>query len=102
MQRRLEPCARLAGKRIVRRPRGDGRAEETGPDQRQKSGWLNRGVAGIGSASLLCDAGHEVPTALLPAVRGGRLVARPSFFQLSAVRKASAAGVPMHLIAPAR
>ncbi|HSC92196.1 MAG TPA: MFS transporter [Gaiellaceae bacterium] len=28
--------------------------------------WLTRGVAGIGSASLLADLGHEVPTALLP------------------------------------
>ena len=44
-----------------------------------------------------------VPTerciALLAAVRDGRLVARPSFFQLSAVRKARAAGTPLHLIA---
>jgi len=31
-------------------------------------GWLTRGVAGIGSASLLADAGHEVPTALLPSL----------------------------------
>ena len=30
--------------------------------------WLTRGVAGIGTASLLADAGHEVPTALLPAL----------------------------------
>jgi MFS family permease len=29
--------------------------------------WLTRGVAGIGSASLLSDAGHEVTTALLPS-----------------------------------
>lgn len=29
--------------------------------------WLSRGVAGIGSASLLADVGHEVPTALLQA-----------------------------------
>ena len=37
--------------------------------------------------------------ALLAAVRDGGLVARPSFFQLQAVRKARAAGTPMHLIA---
>ncbi|MEU3117160.1 DNA methyltransferase [Micromonospora chalcea] len=37
--------------------------------------------------------------ALLAAVRNGGLVARPSFFQLQAVRKARAAGTPMHLIA---
>jgi MFS family permease len=30
--------------------------------------WLTPGVAGIGSASLLADAGHEVPTALLPTL----------------------------------
>ncbi len=36
--------------------------------------------------------------ALLAAVRDGELVARPSFFQLQQVRKARAAGRPMHLI----
>ncbi|MEU5565556.1 DNA methyltransferase [Micromonospora musae] len=36
--------------------------------------------------------------ALLAAVRGGHLVARPSFFQLQAVRKARAGGTPLHLI----
>ncbi|MGK5680168.1 TRM11 family SAM-dependent methyltransferase [Actinoplanes sp. URMC 104] len=37
--------------------------------------------------------------ALLAAVRDDHLVARPSFFQLQAVRKARRAGTPMHLIA---
>ncbi len=37
--------------------------------------------------------------ALLAAVRDGQLMARPSFFQLQQVRRARAAGVPMHLIA---
>ncbi|MBM0256531.1 TRM11 family methyltransferase [Micromonospora sp. 4G55] len=37
--------------------------------------------------------------ALLAAVRDGHLVARPSFFQLQAVRKARTAGTPLHLIA---
>jgi hypothetical protein len=36
--------------------------------------------------------------ALLSAVRDGRLIARPSFFQLQQVRKARELGVPMHLI----
>jgi modification methylase len=44
-----------------------------------------------------------VPTercvALLAAVRDGHLIARPSFFQLQAVRKARTAGTPQHLIA---
>jgi MFS family permease len=30
--------------------------------------WLTPGVGGIGAASLLSDAGHEVPTALLPSL----------------------------------
>lgn len=37
--------------------------------------------------------------ALLTALRHGQLVARPSFFQLQAVRKARTAGTPLHLIA---
>jgi len=37
--------------------------------------------------------------AMLAALRDGRFVARPSFFQLQQVRKARARGVPMHLIA---
>ncbi|MGS2618083.1 TRM11 family SAM-dependent methyltransferase [Micromonospora sp. LZ34] len=37
--------------------------------------------------------------ALLAAVRDGHLIARPSFFQLQAVRKARTAGTPLHLIA---
>ncbi|WP_250008802.1 DNA methyltransferase [Actinoplanes sp. M2I2] len=37
--------------------------------------------------------------ALLAAVRDDALIARPSFFQLQAVRKARTAGTPMHLIA---
>ncbi|WP_244295414.1 TRM11 family SAM-dependent methyltransferase [Micromonospora orduensis] len=36
--------------------------------------------------------------ALLAAVRDGHLIARPSFFQLQAVRKARAGGTPLHLI----
>jgi modification methylase len=67
--------------------------------------WRKRGelvdlpsaVIGAGIAAGLVPV--ERCVALLAAVRGGRLVARPSFFQLSAVRKARAAGVPMHLIA---
>ena len=30
--------------------------------------WLTPGVRGIGTASLLADLGHEVPTALLPSL----------------------------------
>jgi MFS family permease len=43
---------------------------ETEPvdDPNQRRPWLTRGVAGIGAASLLADAGHEVPTSLLPSL----------------------------------
>src|SRR5207247_9726505 len=36
---------------------------EVAPDER----WLNRGVVGIGVASLVGDLGYEIPTALLPS-----------------------------------
>lgn len=34
----------------------------------EPSRWLTPGVKGIGSASLLADIGHEIPTALLPSL----------------------------------
>ena len=34
---------------------------------KQHRSWLTPGVLGIGLASLLADAGHEIPTALLPS-----------------------------------
>jgi MFS family permease len=37
------------------------------PSDIARSEWLTPGVRGIGLASLLSDAGHEVPTSLLPA-----------------------------------
>lgn len=45
----------------------------TSPDTSPTAGvgderWLTRGVGGIGTASLLADVGHEVPTALLPSL----------------------------------
>ncbi|WP_322755232.1 MFS transporter [Frankia sp. Cas3] len=42
---------------------------DTSPRVEAGSGrWLTRGVAGIGTASLLADVGHEIPTALLPSL----------------------------------
>jgi MFS family permease len=38
--------------------------EEVAPAEAR---WLNRGVVGIGGASLLGDLGYEIPTALLPS-----------------------------------
>ena len=58
---------------------------------------LPSAVIAAGTAAGLVPVERAV--ALLAAVRDGRLVARPSFFQLSSVRKARAGGVPMHLIA---
>ena len=37
-------------------------------DQQPPQPWLTAGVRGIGTASLLADLGHEVPTALLPSL----------------------------------
>lgn len=38
------------------------------PEASAEARWLTRGVAGIGTASLLADVGHEIPTALLPSL----------------------------------
>jgi MFS family permease len=38
--------------------------------------WLTPGVRGIGTASLLADLGHEIPTALLPSFLTSTLGAR--------------------------
>jgi MFS family permease len=46
-------------------PADRGRATEESEDHR--AAWLTPGVVGIGAASLLADAGHEVPTSLLPS-----------------------------------
>ena len=58
---------------------------------------LPSAVIAAGTAAGLVPV--ERCIALLAGVRDGRLVARPSFFQLQQVRKARALGVPMHLIA---
>jgi MFS family permease len=44
--------------------------------------WLTPGVAGIGSASLLADVGHEIPTALLPSLLTSTLGAPASVLGL--------------------
>jgi len=44
-------------------------ANQPGGQPDGRSGrWFSAGVGGIGSASLLSDAGHEIPTALLPSL----------------------------------
>jgi MFS family permease len=53
-------CARQTGALVT--PARE--AQAPGP----RGSWLTPGVRGIGAASLLADAGHEVPTALLPSL----------------------------------
>ena len=54
----------------------------TDPTPPTEERWLGPGVAGIGTASLLADVGHEIPTALLPslltATLGAPASARPA------------------------
>jgi MFS family permease len=38
------------------------------PASEPVDGWMTPGVKGIGTASLLADIGHEIPTALLPSL----------------------------------
>lgn len=51
---------------------------ETASGTTGESRWLTPGVAGIGTASLLADLGHEVPTALLPSLLASTLHAPAS------------------------
>ncbi|MGF1431543.1 TRM11 family SAM-dependent methyltransferase [Kitasatospora sp. LaBMicrA B282] len=57
---------------------------------------LPTAVIAAGQAAGLTPV--ERCVALLAGVRDGELLARPSFFQLTNIRAARAAGVPMHLI----
>jgi hypothetical protein len=43
-------------------------AAPTATSEASPQPWLTPGVRGIGTASLLADLGHEVPTALLPSL----------------------------------
>ena len=51
------------GPHITTPHRALGSEGKPGPSEPE---WLTPGVRGIGSASLLADVGHEIPTALLP------------------------------------
>jgi MFS family permease len=51
---------------------------DTGAPTPGATTWLTPGVAGIGTASLLADVGHEIPTALLPSLLGSTLGAPAS------------------------
>lgn len=67
--------------------------------------WRERGeLIDLPSAVLAAgEAAGLIPTercvALLAGIRDGRLIARPSFFQMKNVRDARAHGLPLHLIA---
>lgn len=58
------------------------RDEDTADAAEAAGTWLTPGVAGIGSASLLADAGHEIPTALLPSLLTSTLGAPASVLGL--------------------
>ena len=47
---------------------GEAQPTTSSPSEQTDADWLNRGVAGIGTASLLADVGHEIPTSLLPSL----------------------------------
>ncbi len=51
---------------------------ETVASSPERERWLTPGVRGIGTASLLADLGHEVPTALLPSFLSSTLHAPAS------------------------
>jgi MFS family permease len=52
--------------------------EERVQIEEQADRWMTPGVAGIGTASFLADVGHEIPTALLPALLTSTLAAPAS------------------------
>jgi MFS family permease len=47
------------------------KADPSLPIKKKQAHWLTRGVLGIGIASLCSDWGHEIATALLPALLAG-------------------------------
>lgn len=51
---------------------------ETAADQAPERPWLTRGVLGIGGASLLSDASHELVTSLLPTFLTSTLHSGPA------------------------
>lgn len=55
--------------------------------------WLTRGVGGIGTASLLADLGHEIPTSLLPSLLTSTLRAPASALGLIEGFSDAAAGL---------
>jgi hypothetical protein len=59
-------------------------------------GWPPAAVLAAGASAGLIPAARCV--ALLAGLRGGKLIPRPSFFQLDNIRKARRRGEPWHLI----
>ena len=86
----------LAGCRVLLRP--GGLAVITARPWRQHGELVDlpAAVLAAGASAGLISAARCV--ALLAGLRGGRLVPRPSFFQLDNVRKARRRGEPWHLI----
>jgi modification methylase len=86
----------LAGCKMLLRP--GGLAVITARPWRQHGELVDlpAAVLAAGASAGLIPAARCV--ALLAGLRGGRLIARPSFFQLDNVRKARRRGEPWHLI----
>jgi MFS family permease len=54
-------------------PSGEHGAARAGNGGPRRPPWVSAGVAGVGAASLLSDAGHEIATAVLPSFVTGVL-----------------------------
>lgn len=72
----LARCRRQANAPGTMKPGTTRPAANEGEPRDQR--WLTPGVRGIGAASLLADAGHEIPTALLPTFLTSTLAAPAS------------------------
>ncbi len=66
---------------------------------RRRARCFDLAAATVALARQVGFAYHQHVIALLCAVRGSELVARPSFWQLTQTRKARARGLPAHLVA---
>ena len=86
----------LAGCRLLLRPGGI--VVVTARPWRKHGHLVDLPSAVIGAGLRAGLTPIERCVALLAAVRDDHLVARPSFFQLQAIRKARTAGIPLHLI----
>ncbi|GIG63379.1 hypothetical protein Lfu02_77510 [Longispora fulva] len=86
----------LRGCRVVLRPGGV--VVVTARPYRKRGELIDLPSAVIAAGLAAGLEPVERCVALLAGVRAGKIIARPSFFQLQTVRKARAGGIPLHLI----